>query len=120
MSITLMTGKTVSINGVQQENDTQGAATLLDYDFLSNIATLKFSIGSGAPSAFNIGVYDSPVTLTVNMTTGAWSTTNGQSGTFSGSGFTSFQNQFKAIRNAAEGFAATQITPMLGTQVPWV
>jgi hypothetical protein len=38
-------------------------------------------------------------------------------GTFSGSGFTSFQQQFKAIRNSAEQFAATSFMP--GTQVPW-
>jgi hypothetical protein len=119
MSITLTTAKTVSINGSQVESDTQAAATLLDYDFLANVATLRFNIGSGAPSAFNIGVYDTPATLTVNMTTGTWSTTSGQSGTFSGAGFTSFQNQFKAIRNAAETFAAAQITPVLGTQVAW-
>jgi hypothetical protein len=123
MSITLTTAKTVSINGVQQESDTQGAATLLSYDFLANIATLKFSIGSGAPSAFNIGVYDSPILLTVNMTTGVWSAITIQtgavvgSGTFSGAGFTSFQSQFKSIRNAAETFASTQF--MLGTQVAW-
>jgi hypothetical protein len=123
MSITLTTPKTVSINGVQQENDTQGAATLLSYDFLANVATLRFSIGSGAPSAFNVGVYDTPILLTVNMTTGAWTAVNTQSGTgvgsgtFSGAGFTSFQSQFKSIRNAAETFASTQFMP--GTQVAW-
>jgi len=117
MSITLTTGKAVSINGVQQENDTQGAAVLLDYDFLANIATMRFSIGSGAPAAFNVGVYDSPITLRVDMTTGAWTTTSGASGIFSGAGFTNFQNQFKAIRNAAETFAASQFMP--GTQVAW-
>jgi hypothetical protein len=122
MSITLTTPKQVSINGVVQENDTQGAATVLHYDFMSNIATLRFDIGSGAPAAFNIGVYNVPITLTVNMTTGVWSAVDATgltvgSGTFSGAGFVSFQNQFKSIRNSAESFAATQFMP--GTQVPW-
>ena len=124
MSITLTTGKTVLINGVQQENDTQGAAVAMSYDFLANVATIRFSIGSGAPAAFNIGVYDAPILLTVNMTSGVWSAVNVQSGatvgsgTFSGAGFTSFQNQFKTIRNAAETFASIQF--MLGTQVAWI
>jgi hypothetical protein len=118
VSITLTTGKTVSINGTQVENDTQGSCTILHMDFIGNIGSLSFSIGSGAPSAFNIGVYDAPVTLTVNMTTGAWTTSVGTSGTFSGAGFVSFQNQFKAIRNAAETFAASQFMP--GVQVAWI
>jgi hypothetical protein len=122
MSITLTTAKQIAINGVTVENDTQGACTLLNYDFLSNIAKLRFDIGSGAPAAFNIGVYNVSVTLTVDMTSGVWSAIDATgtvlgSGTFSGSGFVGFQNQFKAIRNAAEGFAATQFMP--GTQVPW-
>lgn len=123
MSITLTTGTLIAKNGVTVENDTQGAATYLTYDFLANIATLRFSIGSGAPSAFNVGVYDTPIVLTVNMTTGAWTAVSVQSGvvlnsgTFSGAGFTSFQSQFKSIRNAAETFASTQF--MLGTQVAW-
>lgn len=118
MSITLTTGKLVAINGVTQENDTQGAAVSLDMDWMGNIGTVRFSVGSGAPSAFNIGVYDTPITLTVNMTTGAWTSTNGSSGTFAGAGFTNFQNQFKAIRNAAETFAASQFLP--GVQVAWL
>jgi len=121
MSITLTTPKQVSINGVVQENDTQGAATVLHYDFNSNVASWRFDIGSGAPSTFNIGVYNVPITLTVNMTTGAWTAESTGvtlgSGTFSGAGFTSFQNQFKTIRNAAETFAANQFMP--GTQVAW-
>jgi hypothetical protein len=118
MSITLTTGKLVAINGVTQENDTQGAAVSMTMDWIGNIGTIKFSIGSGAPSAFNVAVYDSPVVLTVNMTTGAWTSTDGSSGTFSGAGFTSFQNQFKAIRNAAETFASSHFMP--GTTVAWV
>lgn len=123
MSITLSSPQTVSINGVQVESDTQGAATQLSYDFLANIATLRFDIGSGAPAAFNIAVYNVPAILTVNMTTGVWSAVNPisgallGSGTFSGAGFAAFQNQFKAIRNAAEGFAASQFMP--GTEVAW-
>jgi hypothetical protein len=120
--ITLTTPKTVSINGSVVESNTQGAMDLLDYDFLSNVATLRFDIGSGAPANWNIGVYNDPIKMTVNMTTGVWSAVDANgatvgSGTFSGSGFANFQQQFKAIRNSAEQFAATAFMP--GTQVPW-
>jgi hypothetical protein len=115
--ITLTTPFTIS--GSLSENDTQGAATVLDMDWMSNVGTIRFAVGSGAPANFNIGAVGSSqtITLSVNMTTGAWTATSGQSGTFSGAGFTNFQNQFKAIRNAAETFASTQF--MLGSQVAW-
>jgi hypothetical protein len=117
--ITLATPFTIS--GSLSENDTQGAAVTLDMDWMGNIGTIKFAVGSGAPASFNIGAVGAgqAVTLTVNMTTGAWQASTGQSGTFSGAGFTNFQNQFKSIRNAAEGFAAAQITTFLGSQVAW-
>ena len=120
--ITLTTPLAVSFNGVQKENNTQGVMTVLHYDFLSNVATVRFDTGSGAPAAFNIGVYPVPINFTVNMTTGAWMAVDAtgvtlQTGIFTGAGFTSFQNQFKSIRNAAETFAAANF--LLGTQTAW-
>lgn len=71
--------------------------------------------------SIGVGALSTPgqIDTIAGETTGAWTTTNGQSGTFAGAGFTSFQNQFKTIRNAAETFAAANITPVLGSQVAW-
>jgi len=116
--ITLTTGKLVAINGVTQENDSQGANTGYTLDFMGNTVTFTFDIGSGAPAAFNIGVYNQRVTVTVNLTTGAWTSSNGFSGTISGASLTNFVNQAKAVRNTAETFVAGN-SVMPGTQTAW-
>lgn len=118
MSITLTTGRLVTINGVTQENDTQGVNTGYAVDFLGNTVTFTFAIGSGAPALFNIGVYNLPVSLTVNLTNGAWTSTNGFSGVIAGGPLANFVSQTKAIRNTVETFVAGN-TVMSGTQVPW-
>ncbi len=117
--ITLTTGQLVQINGVTKENDTQGVVTGFSVDFLGNTATFHLSIGSGAPSAFNIGVYNAPVDVTVNLSTGVWTSTNGFSGTVAGAALTSFNNQVKADRNLMETFASGNSNIMPGTQVAW-
>src|ERR1700757_1625955 len=104
--ITLTTPKTVAINGVTQESNTQGVCIGFAVDFLANTITFQFHIGSGAPAAFNIGVYSTLVTLTVNLTTGAWVSSNGFSGMAGGAALNNFINQLKADRNIAESFAA--------------
>lgn len=119
MSITLTTGRLVSINGVQQENDTQGANTGYTIDFLGNSVTFFFAIGSGAPAAFNIGVYNVPVSVTVNLGSGAWTSTNGFSGTVAAGPLANFVNQTKAVRNTAETFVAGN-SVMPGNQITWL
>jgi len=118
MSITLTTGRLVQINGVTTENNTQGANTGYAVDFLGNTVTFNFSIGSGAPAAFNIGVFNLPVSLTVNLATGAWTSTNGSSGTIGAGPLANFVSQTKAIRNTVETFVAGN-SVMAGTQVAW-
>ncbi len=117
--ITLTTGKLVVINGVTQENNTQGACTGFTVDFLANTATFSFQIGSGAPASFNIGVYSTLVTITVNLTTGAWTSSNGLSGIVPSGPLTNFNNQMRSDRNLSEVFAAGSSGVMPGTQVPW-
>jgi len=117
--ITLTTGRLVQINGVTQENDTQGVVTGFTVDFLGNTATFFLSIGSGAPSAFNVAVYNTPVSVTVNLSTGAWSSSNGLSGNVSGAALTNFVTQVKGDRNLMETFAAGASGIMPGTQTPW-
>jgi len=118
MSITLTTGKLVAINGVTQENDSQGACVSFSVDFLANVATFTFGIGSGAPAAFNLGVYNAPVSVSVNLATGAWTSTNGFSGVIAGAALTNFVAQSKSNRNTAETFVAGN-SVMPGTTVAW-
>lgn len=116
--ITLTTGRLVQINGVTQENDTQGVNTGFAVEFLGNTATFNLAIGSGAPSSFNIAVYNLPVAITVNLGSGAWTSTNGFSGTIGAGALANFVAQTKAVRNTVESFVAGN-SVMPGTQVAW-
>jgi uncharacterized membrane protein YfbV (UPF0208 family) len=117
MSITLTTGKLVAINGVTQENDTVGACTTFSMDFIGNIATFTLQVGSLLAGNLNVGVYSVPITVSLNLTTGAWTSSNGQSGTISGTPLSQFVTMMKNLRNGNEAFCAAQIMP--GTQVAW-
>lgn len=119
MPITLTTGRLVAINGVTQENDTQGVVTGFGVDFLGNTATFTLAIGAGAPASFNVGVYNTPVSVTVNLSTGAWTSTNNLSGNVAGAALTSFNNQIKSDRNLMESFSAGGSGIMPGTAVAW-
>jgi hypothetical protein len=119
MSITLNSAKQVSINGVSVENDTTGGCCSFSIDYIGNTATLVFQIGAILNGNLNIGVYSTLVTVNVNLTTGVWSSSNGQSGTLTGVAFTNFVTQMKADRNLFETFAAGASNIMPGTQVSW-
>jgi hypothetical protein len=119
MSITLTTPKKVALNDVVIENNTQGACMGYSIDFFSNtfVATLRTGVVQGGN--LNAGVYGDLVTLTVNLTTGAWTSSNGLTGTVPGGALANFVNQFKTDRNATESYAAGSSGIMPGVQVPW-
>jgi hypothetical protein len=112
MPITLTTP--FSLSGSETESDVSGAATSLDVDFLSGVGTIIFRQGNVISGLLAAGASAPSFVLTVNFNNGAWNVVSStapstvlQSGTFPGVGLTAFINQFVAIRNAAEGFAAS-------------
>jgi len=128
MSITLTKPKKVDVNGVNQENNTQGATVAMNVDFLSNTVTFKLHIGTvqGTPPNLNIGVYSTPpdggLTVVVDLATGKFTVQEtGQTGTVPSGPLNTFISEFKADRNQSETLAtlggAAAIMP--GTQVPW-
>jgi uncharacterized membrane protein YfbV (UPF0208 family) len=118
MSITLTTGKLVQVNGVTLENNTTGADMSFDIDFFANVATFTLRTGVLQSGNLNPGVYGDTVTVSLNMVTGAYQSSNGVSGTISGTQLQQFQTMMKNLRNGNEVFvAATPI--MAGIQVPW-
>jgi hypothetical protein len=119
MSITLTTGTQVSINSVSVENDTQGAVLNFTTDFLANTCTFNLAQGVVQGSNFNVGVYGSRLSVNVNLTTGAWTSSNGLSGTLAGAGFNNIVAQFKSDRNLMESFSAGASNILPGTQVAW-
>lgn len=125
MSITLTTPYTVSIGGVQVENDTIGACTSVSTDFLARTLTATFQIGTltGNPPNLNGGPYgilqNQSYNIVVHLDTGAWSDNHGHSGTVPGGTLATQVTQALSNRNAAEAFMAVAGGLMPGTQVPW-
>jgi hypothetical protein len=117
-SITLTTGKLVAINGVTQENDSIGGCSGYAVDYIGNTVTFTFVTGTIVSGNINKGIFGDTVLLTLNLTSGAWTSTNGGSGTISGATLTNFVNQLKSNRNLVETFVAGN-TVMPGTQVAW-
>ncbi|SRR6266436_342105 len=117
--ITLTTGKLVAINGVTQENDTIGGIVSMHVDYLAQTVTFVLQIGQLVSNNINVGAYSSPVTVTINLVTGAWTSSGGQSGTVGAGALTTLNNQFKSDRNAVETFAAGGSGILPGTTVAW-
>jgi ethanolamine utilization microcompartment shell protein EutL len=133
MSITLTAPYTMTIRGTQVENDTIGACTGMSMDYLLNIMTYNFAVGtlSGSPANLSMGpyaqtnganiivaVYVGPTTTT--QTFGQW-WLNGilQATIVPSANLTASVTQLLANRNTAEGFVAVAGGLMPGTQVPW-
>jgi hypothetical protein len=129
MSIALTSPYSVDINSVLVEDDTTGACTGMTMDFIANVMTYTFKIGvltgSGASLNLNAGPYaqtnGQTVTVTVNMLTGAWSSTGptAGSGVIPGSILNPIITQMIANRNTAEGFVAVSGGLMPGTTTAW-
>lgn len=121
MSINLTTPKVISVTGSQNfsETDAQGALMSYSIDFFGQTFTGVFRTGTVTGGNLNAGAFGDTVTLVVNLVTGAWTSSNGFSGTIGSTPLNNFNAQFKTDRNAAEGFAAGASGIMPGTQVPW-
>lgn len=133
MSITLTTPYTVTINGVQVENDIVGACTGSSMDYIANILTYNFKIGtltgSGATLNLNVGPYaqlqgqNITVALYVGPTTatqtfGQWWLNGILQGTIVPSIDIPTSNLL-SDRNTAESFVAVAGGLMPGSLVSW-
>jgi hypothetical protein len=124
MSITLTNPTLVEVNNVEIENDTDGAATLKNNDYLSNKVVFTLRTGTLQGGNLNAGNYGPNVTVTVDLATGNWwssdaATNTSMSGTMSSTDLANFQAAVTANRNMVEAFAAGPSGIMPGTQVPW-
>jgi hypothetical protein len=117
MSITLTNAAILSINGAVAESDANAEFYYLELSFPSSVR-LFYGFGTPVGSTFTPGTQLPKVIVTLNLVTGAWTSTNGLSGTVSGAGFTAVQNDFLALVNIAETFAVNN-NIVVGTTVPW-
>ena len=121
MSITLTTPTGVTITGPNpvSETDSVGACMSMSVDYFSQTVTFVFRTGTIVSGNLNAGLYGPSPTLTVNLTSGAWSSSTGQSGTIGAGALASFNSQIKSDRNLVETFAAGAGALLPGVQVPW-
>jgi hypothetical protein len=117
MSITLTQIASMSIGGVAIESDANAALTYMEVSY-PNSLRLFFGYGTTAGQSFSAGANLPRVIVTLNLATGAWSSSNGLSGTLLSSGLTTLQTALLNMQNGLETFAVNQnIIP--GVQVAW-
>jgi hypothetical protein len=133
MSIALTTEYIVAINGTAVETDTTGACTSMAMDYLANIMTYVFKVGTltGSPVNLNVGPYaqtnGQTVTVAVYMgpttatqTFGQWYLNGSlQSTIISSTILNPIVTQLLANRNTAEGFVAVSGGLMPGSVTNW-
>lgn len=121
MSITL-TNPIIITQGATLETDSAAAVMSINIDFTLGspivIFTAKYGTVSGISLAPGTILGNEPTSVSINMTTGAWSSTSGASGTLNGAGLTAMLNAIKTFRNQGETFL-TSNNIILGTQVAW-
>lgn len=74
--------------------------------------------GNTSGQTFIPGNTFSPIIVTVGLKSGAWSSTNGLSGTLLTAGLTALQTIALNLRNGLETFTVNN-NIVVGTEVPW-
>ncbi len=119
MPITLTNPVVVSQGSNTIESDASAAANHIELNLDQGLAIIRFKNGTLAGGIFTAGtVAPGNVVVTINLITGDWTSSTGQSGTLSGVALQTGQQQVETYANGVESFATSQgIIP--GTQVPW-
>jgi hypothetical protein len=117
MSITLTNQLAITAGGVPQETDAASAATYMEVSWPNNLR-IFFRTGNVVGGAFVPGNIGDAVVVTIDLSTGAWASTNGLTGTFGQAVLTNLLTMVKGWRNTAEQFASGN-NVQVGTQVAW-
>lgn len=116
--ITLTSQLQLLVGGTAQETDAAGALVGLAVNWQLNTLTAELMYGSFAAGVFTPGTLKPSVFINLNLTTGVWSASTGQTGTLSAPALASVVANFKSDRNTIEGFAAAN-NVMPGTPTAW-
>ena len=121
-SITLTNPIVINSGATQVENNTQSGLMALHTDFGagggSPILTGIFHAGVVSGQVITQSKYAPQVSILVNLTTGAWTGSNGTSGTLTSAQLTTIVNALKSVRNQIEVFAVNNGV-IAGSQVSW-
>lgn len=120
MSITLNAAaiSTLTVGGVTVETDNTDAAMSNHIDFDGNTMFVVVQGGVLASGRLVPGTAGDSISITINLTSGAWFSNNGRSGTISGATLTNLVTMTKNMRNSIETFAVNN-SVVNGTQVTW-
>jgi len=106
------------VGGAVQETADHSLEATVDINWLQNSVSAQLCYGALPAGTFLPSVRATSVWLTLDMTSGQWNASSGQTGTLTPAQLTQFVNTMKAARNMIEQFAVTSgVIP--GTQTPW-
>lgn len=119
MSITLTNPVTVSSGAGITETDASAAITLISIDFVHQTVGIVMQNGTVSGKAFIPGTFVPMwVELTMDLTTGNWTTSSGLSGTASPAVLAAVGAVFTNTRNNGEQFMLNN-GAVAGTYVAW-
>jgi hypothetical protein len=109
-------------NGVTIETHDTAALCFVVSDLLSGSLNATMLYGTPASNSFakgpTAGPQTAPITITINLTSGVWNSSNGLSGTLLSATLTALNTNQKNIRNAIESIVnANSVIP--GSVVAW-
>jgi hypothetical protein len=116
---TQVTASGLLASGVASETDNIAGVSHFTVDFIAGTISFELVLGQLLNGNVNIGVYVPRIEVTVNLATGAWTTSTGLSGTIASASLTSVISQFASDRNLMEAFAAGSSGILPGTQTAW-
>jgi len=106
------------VGGAVQETADHSLEATVDINWLQNSVSAQLCYGAVPASVFVPSARATPVWMTLDMTSGQWNASTGQTGTLTPAQLTQFVNIMKSARNMIEQFAVTSgVVP--GTQTPW-
>jgi hypothetical protein len=120
MPVSLTAGQieATTVGGVGVDTANAAVAANFSTDFGGSVQ-LVIAKGTPASNAFGGSPRTSAIVATLNLSSGAWSATNGTSGTLSGAALTNFKNNtLTPLRNQLETFVLNNVLPG-GSQVSW-
>ena len=124
MPITLTSANTEVIqrNSVTIQTHDCAAVITDTADLVANVLTFVLSYGTPSSNSFlpasHPGPQTSPVTVTLNLVTGAWQASNNTAGTLGGAALTTINTNVRNLRNALETITNGQ-SIITGTVVAW-
>jgi hypothetical protein len=106
------------LGGALQETADHALAATANINWLPNSVAAELAYGAVPASAFVASQRANPAWISLDMTSGNWTATTGQSGTLTPAQLSQFVGVMKQARNMIEQFAVTAgVVP--GTQTPW-